>query len=1226
MGRFTRWRNRRSAVASVSVVSAFSTAVVGMAVAYPGTPVAQVQLNDAGVWVTNAALSLVGHLNFQAHELDSGLRAGSNQFDVLQHAGEVLLDDSGSGTASQVDVSKVVLKGAAHLPAGAVMAMGGGTVAILSADGKQLWALPTAQVAAFDAAQVKPTASFDGKAVVAVGQDGTAWAAVATSGTLTAYRPGQAPSSQRLSGVAPDATLAVTAVGGHGVVLDSSAGTVLVDGKAPVKLTGADKAVLQQPGGEARAVEIATADTLVDQPLDGQAATRHTVPVEGVPAQPVRLNGCTYAAWGGSAQYLRDCDGTGSDVTATIPDAKAGSLTFRVNRDLVVLNDSATGGVWLTDKALTQVNNWQDVTPPPDQQKQDQASSQSQDQALPDRNQANRNPIAVDDHFGVRPGRTTVLPVLANDSDPDGDVLTAAATSQPSWGKVEPVRNGEAFQVAVPADATGSSSFSYEAQDGRGGTASAHVQLDVHPWNQDEAPKQDRIPTLVVEQGRSATVNVLSSWSDPDGDELFLQSAVPTTADQVHATPDGQVTFTDVGTSSGRKIVTLVVSDGTKTTEGQLAVEVRQPGPQPPVANADHVSTVVGRAVTVSPLANDTDPNGDVLRLAKVEDRTDLQITKDFTGGTFTVTGAAPGTYYVTYVVTDGPSTATGLVRIDVAEASTAGGAPVAVRDTGMLPTGGVVYVDPLANDVDPAGGVLVVQGVTLPAGSALQVAVIDHHLLRISADSALSGPASFTYAVSNGTGTATGEVVVLPVPKAATLQPPVAVDDTATVRTGDVVTIPVLANDSSPSGDLLTLDRTLVQAPEQGTAFVSGSDVRFVAPAAATTVHLIYQVSDSSGNKASAQVTIAVRGVDGTQNAPPQPKPVVARALAGQTIRIPVTLDGIDPEGDSVQLLGVGSAPSKGRVVTVGASWLDYEASKDASGTDSFTYAVQDRLGARATASVVVGIAPAAATDSPPVAVADKVTARPGRDLAVAVLANDVDPDGDPISLVPDSLEVSPPSVKAAVVGDRVELTTPSGPGIVTVYYGVTDGRSGTVTGSLTVTVAADAPLLAPVARDDVVAADQVAGKTSTHVDVLANDEDPDGNVADLTVSLKASGVTVNQDGSLDIPVTDTAQTVLYTITDKDGLTGSAFVWVPGSHDEIPRLRSTDPQLVDSGKALTLKLADLVVVAAGKTPRITTAASVSALHGDGSSLMVDAGTLTFTSAAGYYGAAAVTF
>ncbi|OIQ92684.1 fibronectin type III domain protein [mine drainage metagenome] len=1224
------WRHRKGAVASTALVSVFSTAAIGLAMAYPGTPSTQVKLNDGGVWVTNAALSLLGHLNFQAGELDSSLRATSNNFDVLQHAGAVILDDTGSGTASPVNVATVALTSTTPMPAGAVMVLGGQTVAITAPDAAKkkttLWVLAADQVASFDATQIKPTAVFNGPAAVTVGEDGTAWAAVPAAGELDRYQVGSAPESRSLPGVAADAALQVTTVGQHVVVLDASAGTVSVDDGGLVTVAGAKDARLQQPGPDAAAVEVASATALLDVPLNGGNTIQHSAGGTGVPAAPVRLNGCTYAVWSGSARYVRDCDGAAHDVALDIPNAGNGELRFRVNRDVVALNNLATGAVWLTNAALTQVNNWSDVTPPKQDANKDQAATTSQDQQLPDRTKANQNPIAVDDHFGVRPGRTAVLPVLANDSDPDGDVLVAQAKTQPSFGTLQAIRGGEAFQLAVPEKATGSASFTYTALDGRGGQADANVTLEVHGWNTESAPVQDRISTLVVEQGKSATINVLPGWSDPDGDNLFVQSVASTTADQVRSTPDGQVTFTDVGTSSGRKKVVVVVSDGQKTTEGELDVEVRSPGEQPPVANADHVSTVVGRAVTVSPLANDTDANGDPLRLAKVEDRTDLQVTKDFTTGTFTVTAQTAGTYYLTYVVTDGPSTATGLVRIDVAEAGATAGAPIAVRDIGMLTAGGTVYVDPLANDVDPAGGVLVVQGVTMPAGSPLTAAVIEHHLLRISAQSALTGPASFTYTVSNGTASATGEVVVLPVPAAATIQPPVAVADTATVRVGDVVSVPVLANDSSPSGATLTVVHDLAQKPEQGTAFVANNQVRFQAPDTATTVHLIYEVTDPAGQTASAQVTITVRAADAAHNSPPKPADVTARALAGQTIRIPVSLDGIDPDGDSVQLVGIGSAPAKGRVVAVGESWLDYEASKDGAGTDQFTYTVQDRLGARASATVLVGIAPAASTNQPPVAVPDTVTARPGRSLAVPVLANDVDPDGDTLTLVKGSLEVSDTSVKATVSGDRVDLTTPNKTEVLTVYYGVTDSKTGTVTGSLTVTVDPNAPLLAPIARDDQLTADQVANKTSATVNVLGNDEDPDGNVADLKVASPVAGVKVTADGSLQVPVTDTAQAILYTVTDVDGLVGSAFVWVPGAHDSRPRLKTTEPVKVDSGATLQLKLADYVQVAPGKTPRVTTAASVSALHGNGSPVLIDATTLAFTSAKNYFGAAAVTF
>ncbi|WP_298832713.1 dihydropteroate synthase, partial [uncultured Campylobacter sp.] len=72
------------------------------------------------------------------------------------------------------------------------------------------------------------------------------------------------------------------------------------------------------------------------------------------------------------------------------------------------------------------------------------------------------------------------------------------------------------------------------------------------------------------------------------------------------------------------------------------------------------------------------------------------------------------------------------------------------------------------------------------------------------------------------------------------------------------------------------------------------------------------------------------------------------------------------------------------------------HSATAEAAGTDVFSYIVRDRLGKTTTAVVRVGVAPAAATNQKPVAVADLVTVKPGVQLTVPVLANDVDPDGD--------------------------------------------------------------------------------------------------------------------------------------------------------------------------------------------------------------------------------------
>ena len=67
--------------------------------------------------------------------------------------------------------------------------------------------------------------------------------------------------------------------------------------------------------------------------------------------------------------------------------------------------------------------------------------------------------------------------------------------------------------------------------------------------------------------------------------------------------------------------------------------------------------------------------------------------------------------------------------------------------------------------------------------------------------------------------------------------------------------------------------------------------------------------------------------------------------------------LDGIDPDGDSVSLVGLNQAPSLGSV-EINSSWLTYTPSEGATGTDTFTYVVEDRFGAQATGTVRVGVA----------------------------------------------------------------------------------------------------------------------------------------------------------------------------------------------------------------------------------------------------------------------------
>ena len=121
--------------------------------------------------------------------------------------------------------------------------------------------------------------------------------------------------------------------------------------------------------------------------------------------------------------------------------------------------------------------------------------------ADPQQREENTPPEAVDDEFGIRPGRSTILPVLDNDSDLDGDVLTVTPTTQPGWGSVVVARSGRALQIEdVSADQSGSTSFTYDASDGRA-SASAHVQVTIHPYGQNEAPTQVRSSSVKIGVG-----------------------------------------------------------------------------------------------------------------------------------------------------------------------------------------------------------------------------------------------------------------------------------------------------------------------------------------------------------------------------------------------------------------------------------------------------------------------------------------------------------------------------------------------------------------------------------------------------------------------------------------------------------------------------------------------------------------------------------------------------
>ena len=1229
-----RLRKRLSSLAAVLCVAALGTA----AWLHEGVAQADLHLNDGGVWVTSTSKHLVARLNYPSREVDGTIRTSSSSFDVTQNAEDILVPDSGDASVSSVDPTQVSFSGRTQLTKGTTIAQGGDRVIAIDKVQGTIRATKTKSVGSLTAAA--PVVSGMPDVVAVVGQDGAIHAASATSKSLVSLEAndkGWEEATNTSLKLTSGTDLAITAVGDKPVVLERSTGILhLPEGKT-VNLDTSGLA-LQQPGPDADSVLVASRNELISIPLDGGKVTRtpsskeKSAP-EGVAAQPVRLGKCVYAAWSGSGQFVRSCSGLFSGGTETLHDDKLAASSapiFRVNRDAIVLNDLETGSVWLPNEDLVLIDDWTDKTAQTDDnadQKDDSANT-SDSQTPPERTEENHAPKAVDDNFGVRPGRSTLLPVLANDSDPDGDVLTA--TPQDNGGSLSATKaqGGLALRMDIPDNASGSYSVPYTADDGRGMSDSAVATVDVHGWDVNGAPKQTTTPTLTVAEKASGSLDVLGHWLDPDGDDLFLVSAQGEGLD-TKVSNEGTVTVRELGAGTGTRDLTVTVSDGRETTSGVVKVDVQPAQSAKPIANADHIRVVAGTKAVVSPLENDTSPSGATLRLAAVQEApAGTSIDVDQQAGVFTFSadaGAQAQTYYLTYDVMDGANTAQGIVRVDVTPKADATVPPEVENDTALLRNGGSTTIAPLNNDFDPSGGILVLQSVSAPPDSGVTVTVVDHSLLQITAASTVPANLTVDYTVTNGTSSATGKVAIVPVTQSQP-QPPVVTNDTAVVRAGDVVTVPVLDNDSSPSGLNLSVDSQVsLVGDELGTAWVSEDTLRFRAGDQPGRTSYAYTAKDDQGQTASGVVTVEVRAQDAEHNSAPSPRNLEARTVAGSSTNITVPLDGIDPDGDSVSLVGLNQAPSLGSV-EVNSSWLTYKPSEGASGTDTFTYVVEDRFGAQSTGTVRVGVAQSSPLNVAPVATDDLVVAKPGRTVAVDVLSNDLDTDGDTLSLEGDPVS-SDPSLGVSTRAGRLVLNLPDKEGNHSVAYTVSDGRGGTDTGTVTVQVSKDAPLANPVGVDDYVTVDQVDANGKVTIPVLDNDKDTDGSPWDLKLSSSDPDVEVGKD-SISLTVGETQRLVLYTITDADGLTGHAVVVVPARSALRPRINpSAVPARVLADKTTDINLSSYILTREGTKPVITDASSIHMAKGTKDAKTASSGTaLSFTPDSGFTGQTSVTF
>jgi len=480
--------------------------------------------------------------------------------------------------------------------------------------------------------------------------------------------------------------------------------------------------------------------------------------------------------------------------------------------------------------------------------------------------------------------------------------------------------------------------------------------------------------------------------------------------------------------------VTLAVSpvnDAPSFVKGSDQVVTRNAGPQ----------SVPGWATSISP--GPADESGQTLTFQVFTPSQNHFSAQPAVSpnGTLTYTPATnvSGTATVTVSLRDNGGTANGGVNTSAAQTFTItiqapNQPPSAIADSATTAEDTAVDVDVLGNDTDPDGDPLSLNSATPGAHGTTEIVA---GKVRYSPDPNYNGPDSFSYTVSDGNLTSTAQVSVTVTP---VNDPPSAANDGATTPEDTALTVDALGNDTDPDGDTLTV--TAVGPAAHGTAALIAGVVTYEP---ALNYHggdsFTYTIEDGNGGSATATVNIGVTPVNDAPAANGQ------SVSTNEDTALPITLSGSDVEGDPLTF-SVVNGPAHGTLSGSGAQ-RTYTPAPNYHGPDSFTFKVNDGSADSNTATVQITVNP---VNDPPLAVPDSATTGRNTAVTIAVRTNDSDPDADPLTV---TAVTQPLNGSVAITGGTVRYTPKKNFwGTDTFQYTISDGKGGTASAAVTVTV----------------------------------------------------------------------------------------------------------------------------------------------------------------------------
>ena len=368
------------------------------------------------------------------------------------------------------------------------------------------------------------------------------------------------------------------------------------------------------------------------------------------------------------------------------------------------------------------------------------------------------NPVAVADSFSTTANTVLTVPaigVLANDTDPNGDMLVAQLLTQPENGTVILGPSG-ALQYTPDLDFVGVDTFTYQASDGPLFSEPTTVTITVDdPFSTPPVARDDEFATLEDVVLTVDAPGVLENDTDFDGSPLTVSLLTQTSNGTVVLAPDGSFVYTPTLNFDGpTDSFTYEVSDGVRTDTATVTINVA-PTTDAPITAPDNYIVQFETTLEVSAadgvLANDIDVDSPVITsLLLIEPANGVAVLQSDGSFTYTPDDGFVGIDSFTYGAQDGFLTQFETVTLDVQPpdlTSDLVSFRVAVTDSAgveltELMTGDAFELRVFVDDISsaPQGGVFAAYADVLWASSlAVVTGAIDHGEIYVNGTSGVA-------------------------------------------------------------------------------------------------------------------------------------------------------------------------------------------------------------------------------------------------------------------------------------------------------------------------------------------------------------------------------------------------------------------------------------------------------------------------------------------------------